>query len=251
MAIMYGIDAYALSRNWIILLLALSALLMAFVGYHFHQLSDQKKKVHNKSKLKLSLALICALIIFVIAFLSAMPIGFSKTEFIQDSLPLNKVFVVRGADGREPVYERGPIVYSITYKNTFLPRQKVLPRVNACLYNSEKRTGTYLNTRWQTEQIEKGLRDFDHGENVARLGIGEKTVSLELMPQVFWKPRPDYSEIDRVPAKPVPAVDFEQEKFDTVLLFISETDRMYGEHYYPCEALQPSDVAEAKKIKLV
>lgn len=244
---MYSIDAYALTKNWIVLLLALSAVLMAFVGYHFH---TEKKKVHDKSKIKLSLAIICAAIIFIIALLSATPIGFSKTEFIPESLPLEKVFVIKESDGRENPYERGPSVYSLTYKNTFLPRQKVLPRVHACLYNSEKRTGTYLTTRWQTEQIERGLRDFDHGENVARLGIGEKTVSLELMPHVFWKPRPGSFEIDGVPAKPVPVPDFEQQKFDTVLLFISEESGMY-KGYYPCESLQPSEVETAKKIRLV
>ena len=43
MLIMYTIDAYDLNRDWILGLLAFSALLMMLVGYHFHK-GPQKRK---------------------------------------------------------------------------------------------------------------------------------------------------------------------------------------------------------------
>lgn len=44
MLIMYPIDAYDLGRDAILGLLAFSAVLMMFVGYHFHKISATPKK---------------------------------------------------------------------------------------------------------------------------------------------------------------------------------------------------------------
>lgn len=44
MLIMYSIDAYDLGKNAILGLLALSAAIMMYLGYHFHSTSKKPKK---------------------------------------------------------------------------------------------------------------------------------------------------------------------------------------------------------------
>ena len=195
-------------------------------------------------KRNLLLAIICIILIAVITLLSATGIGFSSEEFVAPSVPKTQVSLVI-IEGKNPNLA-GPVVYSVTYTNTFLPRQRQLPFVTACLYNSEAKRGMYLGTRWQLSSLNS--QGFSDGSNIIQLNIETKTLNLEVQPFVRYAERPVIYAPDSPPiAKPVPAME---ESYDSILLFIEDDGR--SQKAYPqCEFLQEEDVAKAKKVALV
>lgn len=196
-------------------------------------------KKHKNNNL--IVALICAALIIVLTLLSATSLGFESRETVVPSL--SKAEVVRVQT--EGQYEQnlvGPVVYSVTYTNTFLPRQHQLPYVTACLYNSAEKRGAYLGTRWQVSQFDS--QQWSEG-NVVQLGKETKTIGLEVQPIVNWRPSERYDSSMSVP-KPVPAIDV---SYDSILLFIEEGR---ARQIYPqCDFLQAEDVARARKVALV
>src|SRR3989344_5407594 len=101
----------------------------------------------KKHSLNLTLAIVCAALIIILTLLSATSIGFSSREELVPAVPKSEV-VRTVTEGQESPFS-GPVVYRVTYTNSFLPRQHQLPYVSACLYNSLDKRGVYLSTRWQ------------------------------------------------------------------------------------------------------
>lgn len=195
------------------------------------------------SSKNLIVALVCAGLIVVITLLSATSIGFDARETVVPSLSKTEVVRVQ-TEGQYEQNLAGPVVYSVTYTNTFLPRQHQLPYVTACLYNSAEKRGAYLGTRWQVSQFDS--QQWSEG-NVVQLGKETKTIGLEVQPFVRWMPSPAVTSQAMPLAKPVPG--FETESYDSILIFVEEGR---SRQIYPqCEFLQPEDVARARKVQLV
>ncbi|HLC32814.1 MAG TPA: hypothetical protein VJJ82_03240 [Candidatus Nanoarchaeia archaeon] len=200
-----------------------------------------------KRNVNLVMALICAALIVILTLLSATSIGFDIREAVVPSLPKDQVVRIATEGQNEPNLA-GPVVYSVTYTNTFLPRQHQLPFVTACLYNSDERRGAFIGTRWQVSQFDS--QQWSEG-NVVQLGIETKTVGFEVQPFVRWAIQPMTKESHdltrEVPVKPIPGQVID--KYDLILLFIEEGR---SRQVYPqCEFLQAEDVERARKVQLV
>ena len=187
----------------------------------------------------LLLAIICAVLIAAITFLSAAPIGITVVEQTVESIPASQITYI--VNEGEPAYQRLPIpIHTVTYTNTFLPRQKLLPRAQACVYNSESKRGQNLDSQWQL-----GSRSYDDFvpyekyEDVVRLGRETKTIQLEVWPYSQYRGKP-------VPGEQSPVL----EKFDVIYLFLYE-ERGFNDYYIDCGNLQESDLAQAKRIVLI
>ena len=186
-------------------------------------------------------ALVCMAGIIVITFISASSIGFSASEHLVESVKRADVFrtVIEEAGYDLP----GPVVYTVTYTNSFLPRLKQLPRVTACLYDSKSKSGAYANARWRV------VPDKDVGavqqDDTLDVGIGQRSVDVQLMQQVRYLP-------PGVPSDPIPAkVQGYYDRFDAVLLFLDERRGGFNDQYIDCGNLQAGDVARAKRIAVV
>lgn len=240
MSVMYFIDAYSLGRNSIILLLAFSAILMTYLGYHFHKLSITKPKNIFQASTLYS-AIVCMVLIVIIAFLSALPIGFETYEETVSSLKSTDVFEIhQEGDAVIRMPKLGPVVHRITFVNKFIPRQKLLSRVNACLYNSQTKYGAYLGARWQLSPEARGF-DFRDQENYVELGLETKSIELRVEQQTRWVPRHEKD------VKPIPIKI--EETYDTLVLFFDQNTGFAKWHQ--CDNLQQTEIDEAKKIKLV
>lgn len=198
----------------------------------------------------LALAILCIALIAIITLLSALPFGFSKTEETAISVPAELITPVRdetkGYSGTTP----GPVVYRITFTNTWLPRQVPLPRANACLYNSKTRQGVWANTHWQISNLETKISDFNSDESVVQLGRETRTVELTIDQFVRWERTPIREPMTKpvAPPLPAPSVDY-PEGFDTLYLFL--IDRNTPDFYLDCGNLQPADLMYAKKIAII
>lgn len=183
-------------------------------------------------------AILCIVLIAIITLLSAAEIGFSSSDEVVSSVSKEQVVVLS-----ENQYEQniaGPVVYRVTYINTFLPRQRQLPFVTACLYDSTAKRGAYLGTRWQVSLFDS--QQWSDG-NVVQIGRETKTIGLEVQPNIRWKPAPTPV------ARPVPA-EMPEQSYDYILLFVQDEDS--SRKIYPqCEFLQEEDVERARKVALI
>jgi len=197
-------------------------------------------------------ALVCVGVLIVLTLLSAIPFGFSVVSQTALSIPSSQVIPIV-QEGKGYGQAPGPIVHSILLTNTFMSRQYVLPRAYGCFYNTENKQGQYANMRWQISQLESKISDFSSNENVVQLGRETRTVELTVDQMVRWErmqylpqstPQPEISRA----VKPMPVVEY-PEGFDTLYLWL--LDRNAQDFYPECSALQPSDMAKAKRIEIV
>ncbi len=196
----------------------------------------------------LFLAIACMTIIAILTLLSAIPIGFHIKEETLSSVPASEVIPIID-EGKGYGMMPGPIVHRLYFENTFMPRQYVLPRATACLYNSKTRQGAYINARWQISALETKVSDFSQNENVVQLGRESRTVELSVDQFVRWQRMPQYTPEMTEPVKPVPLTEY-AEGFDTIYLWLIDKDAQ--QNFYPmCENIQPADVNFAKKIMIV
>ena len=197
--------------------------------------------MNKHASTNLVVALVCAALIVIITLLSATSIGFTSREEIVPTVAKDQVIKVL-SEGRQPSMT-GPVVYRVTYENTFLPRQHQLPFVSACLYDSNEKRGAYLGTRWQVSNFDS--QQWSDGGNVVQLGRETKTIGLEVQPYTLWKPSP-VPVTEPIKLVPVPP----DEQYDLIFLFVDGSGRMQS--FYPqCDNLQAEDMARAKKIQLV
>jgi hypothetical protein len=194
----------------------------------------------------LAAALACMALIILITFASASGLGFSKHAETIPSLPAAQMVVVLDEGQPYPTPAWLP-VQKLTYTNTFLPRQVLLPRATGCLLNSTSKYAAYATLRWNTGQA---ALDQNPGD-VLRLGLETRTVTLEIQPSVT------YRSTVGVPPRPVDGtgpVKFAGEPagFDVLYLFIFEQTRGFKDvGYIPCDNLQDADLAKAVKIPLI
>ncbi|MBI4146232.1 hypothetical protein HY489_02745 [Candidatus Woesearchaeota archaeon] len=191
-------------------------------------------------------AIVCVVLITIITLLSALPFGFRIEQQTAQTLPADQVVPVmdegQGYYGPTP----GPTIHTITFTNTFMPRQYVLPQAQACLYNTKNGQGAYLGTRWQVSSMQSKV-DFGDNQNVVQLGKETRTVKLTIDKFVRWK-RPIVPQAAMPPEKIPKTTDY-PEGFDTIYLWLITKEQS---NFYPsCESLQQVDMEYAKKITLV
>lgn len=228
MAIMYWIDAYQLGRNAIVGLLVASSLLMIYLGRKMHKAKPKKKQTNHHVYAIGSLALIA-----IIVAISAVPFGWSIQANAVDSLRLSDVVPVI-EEGKPQYRTKGVPVYTLTITNNWVPRQYELPDASACLHNTDKDAYQYAETTWD---VKEQRSDFGPTLNVVELGKGTKTVSLLLGASPQVRPIP-------VEAKPV---EYEPPVYDTLYLFVKQTDRY---EYIDCYNLQPEQMQDAIVIPI-
>lgn len=168
----------------------------------------------------LAIAGTCIILIAIITFLSALPIGWTVEQEAAESVKLSAVSPEHAGE-----QQRTPL-YTISVTSTFMPRQYELPRTNACLYNTQTQAGRHLPVDWnvQEQRSEFGLR-----RNTLDAFKDAKTATLNTM--AGPRAPPLEQEADRKP-----------EVYDQLLIFFGEEGR------YPskdCFNLQPADFEEA------
>jgi len=201
----------------------------------------------------LGFATVCITLIVIITLASAIPFGFHKTEQLVNSILANQVIPVMEEGNTYGGTLPGPVIYRLTLANTFIPRQVVLPRATACLYNAQRHQGMYVNTHWQVSTLETTQSAFGSSDRpVVQLGRETRTVELTIDQFIRWKhpPQPMGPETKAMPPAPLPAglVDY-PEGFDSLYLFLTDKDN--NNNYIPCDNLQPVDLAMAKRILIL
>jgi hypothetical protein len=233
---MYWIDAYKLGRNAIVGLLVASSLVMIFVGWRLHKSTDKKKKKptgHGGT-----LAIISLVLIGILVGLSAAPYGWTVQTTTTPSLKLDQLVTVYKEGQIE--YSKPPVpIYTVTVTNTFIPRQYELPNAQACLYNTEKGAGQWVNVGWDYEELHS---EFGPDLNAMEVYRGSKTAVLNANSQPYYEPA--------TPVKtPVPPdTKRETPEYDKLLLFISP---QLSYDYIECTALKPSDFSKAITIPII
>lgn len=234
MTIMYWIDAYRLGRNAIVGLLVASSLVMIFVGWRVHKLTDKKKK--KSTGHSGTLAILSLVLIGILVGLSAVPYGWTVQTTTVPSLKLDQLITVYKEGQVE--YSKPPVpIYTITVTNKFIPRQYELPNAQACLYNTEKGAGQWVNVGWDYDAMRS---EIGPDLNTMEVYRGSKTAVLNANNQPFYEPRPVKESVQDIKR--------ETPEYDKLLLFVSPQMKY---EYVECSALKQSDLARAITIPIV
>lgn len=224
MFVMYWIDAYRLSRNAIIGLLALSSLLMIGWGYLIHK--EKKQKPSRKNAIRAAVSIV---LILVIIGLTATNIGITVEESTVPSVAKTKVLQYSAPEDRmmrprsiEPI----PL-HTITVTNNFFPRQYELPRSAACLISGTERME--LPIKWRAAE-DRGDLSFGR-QDYLELGYGEKSATLVLDARPFLPKG-------------------EKAVYDHILLVLEAGDTDDG-RYISCWELTPEQISSGRRIPLV
>lgn len=187
MTVMYTIDAYELSKNWILILLIVSSALMIYTGTLF-----RRKRKKTKSK-QYWISIISVALILAITLFSGSGIGLDVQKQATAQLSKQEVFQQQM---RLPVYE-------ISIQNSIIPRQYRLPDFEACFVKEDTRRRAYANVE---PEAERGLS----GERLLSVGAGETSKATY------------YLNAENMP-KPVDP-DFRPEEYDMLVLYERKTD---------------------------
>lgn len=191
MTVMYAIDAYSLSKNWIIGLLVVSSAVMVYVGTLFRRKHKKKKKSRQYIG-----SLACVAIILIITLLSGSGIGLIVTETALAEIPKDQI------EQNQQIS-----VYEVKISNKYFPRQYYLPRLEACFYDEQTRATTFASVRADVEE------STFTGDKAVSLGLNEQqTVKYMLNAEI---PRPVMKE----EGEP------KELQYDTLLLMKSEDSK--------------------------